>query len=145
MLSGWMRFGPAEKGDVDGEEGEGSEEGGVGVLPLPWTVLLSNPPRINTPLPPMSANIGNLPLQLLLAETVMEVLEMTADGGCNSAAGGSPFVDLEVALTSLVRREDLYRAFPTHFGPWRLDALSDLTPREALCRVQGLESVALRR
>ena len=138
MLSGWLRFGPAEKGDVDGE---GSE---AGVLPLPWTVLLSNPPRINTPLPPMSANIVNLPLQLLLAETVIEVLEMIADGGYNSAAGGSPFVDLEVALTSLVGREDLYRAFPSHFGPWRLDALPDLTPREALCRVQGVESVALR-
>ena len=69
---------------------------------------------------------------------------MCADRGSHSDPGGSPLVDLDVALTSLVRREDLYRAFPTDFGALRLDALPDLTPREALCRVQGLESVALR-
>jgi hypothetical protein len=134
MLSGWMSFRPAEKGAVEGGEGED-------VAPLlPWTVLLSSPLRVNAPLPPMFAYVANLTLQLLLAETIIEMLGMLAkqnlrgDDGTPGNAGGH----LEVALTSLVRREDLYRAFPTEFGPWRLDRLPDLTPREALCRVQGL-------
>jgi hypothetical protein len=137
MLSGWMSFGPAEKSGVDGEAGEEGEEGAP---PLPWSVLLSNPLRVNAPLPPMFAYVANLPLQLLLAEAIIEMLGMLAkrvsrgDDGTLGDAGWH----LEVALTSLVRREDLYRAFPTEFGPWRLDRLPDLTPREALCRVQGL-------
>jgi hypothetical protein len=137
MLSGWLSFSPTEKVGVDGEVGEEVE--GV-APPLPWTVLLSNPMRVNAPLPPMFAYVANLPLQLLLAETIVEMLGTLAkqvsrgDDGTTGDVGGH----LEVALTSLVRREDLYRAFPTEFGPWRLDRLPDLTPREALCRVQGL-------
>jgi len=55
---------------------------------------------------------------------------------------GKPASDAEIVITSLVRREDLHRAFPNEFGPWQLDKLPDLTAREALCRVQGLEPVS---
>lgn len=41
--------------------------------------------------------------------------------------------------TSLVRTEDLARLFAASFGPWQLDIVRDLTPREALCRVLGLQ------
>lgn len=139
MLTGWMRFGPTETSDADGD----------GTPALPWTVLLSKPLRVSTPLPPMTTNQANLPLQLLVAGTVMEMLGMLADRGSYSVGTvgitgvtgvtGGASLDVEVALTSLVRREDLYRAFPAEFGLWRLDRLSDLTPREALCQVQGLE------
>jgi hypothetical protein len=71
----------------------------------------------------------------------MEMLGMLTDqvshDDDSTTSGDTSHV--EMALTSLVRREDLQRALPTEFGPWRLDRLSDLTPREALCRVQGLE------
>lgn len=140
MLSGWMRFGPAEKGGVDGKAGEAGEEVEEGTPTLPWTVLLSNPLRVNAPLPPMFAYVANLPLQLLLTEAIVEMLGMLAKQDLRGDDGtlGNAGEHLEVALTSLVRREDLYRAFPTEFGPWRLDRLPDLTPRGALCRVQGL-------
>lgn len=111
---------------------------------LPWTVVLTSPPRVNTPLPPMATSLANLPLQLLLAERVMEALGRLINQSvykneiANEITADTSF-DVEAALTSLVRREDLHRAFPTDFGSWRLDRLPGLTPREALCRVQGLE------
>ncbi len=148
MLSGWMRFGPTALDNVN-----------TGPA-LPWTVVLTDPLRVSTPLPPMSANLANLPLQLLLAETIIELLGTLVDrrkhnnqtNGISDISGISSIssisgvpreapLDREVALTSLVRREDLPTAFPTEFGPWRLDRLPDLTPREALCRVQGLGPV----
>lgn len=130
MLTGWMRFGSAPSDNGDGAPA------------FPWTVALTNPIRVITPLPPMSTNLANLPLQMLLAERVMEVLGRLIDQRQhrNGAPGdGHPRVEAELALTSLVRREDLPAAFPTEFGPWRLDRLPDLTPREALGRVQGME------
>lgn len=144
MLSGWMHFGPlgpfGQAGALDtGEMGDSDL-----TAPLPWMVLLSNPLRVKTPLPPMSTNRVNLPLQLLLGATVLEMLEAWADLG--SHGDGTYVGDLshiDVALTSLVRREDLGKAFPTGFGVLRLDWLADLTPREALCRVQGIEQGSL--
>jgi hypothetical protein len=123
MLTGWMRFGPPD------------------APPLPWTVVLTNPPRVNTPFPPMATNMANLPLQLLMAERVMDLLDkLTAQGTYaqepTSIAAQAP----AVVVTSLVRREDLHRAFPCEFGPWQLDKLPHMTPREALCRVQGREA-----
>lgn len=123
MLTGWMRFGPSD------------------APALPWTVVLTDPPRVNTPFPPMATHLANLPLQLLVAERVMEVLDKLNEQAIYAkeiTEASAP--EIEVAVTSLVRREDLNRAFPCEFGPWRLDRLPDLTPREALCRVQGLEA-----
>lgn len=132
MLSGWMRFGLGGTVNVDAANVDSAP-------PLPWSVVLTNPPRVSTPLPPMSARLVNLPLQFLLADRVMELLGMLVYRNKyqkDTPSGAS--LDVVVALTSLVRREDLHRAFPTEFGPWRLDRLPDLTPREALCRVHGL-------
>lgn len=131
MLSGWMRFGSAETAEMDG------------ALAFPWTVVLTNPPRASTPLPPMSTNLANLPLQLLLAEGVMEMLHALTDSDAyqNKDENHAAPSGVSVAITSLVRREDLHTAFPAEFNAWRLDRLPDLTPREALCRVQGIEPV----
>lgn len=135
MLSGWIAFGSGSAIDTDSADMDG-------VPALPWTVVLTNPPRVNIPLPPMSASLANLPLQLLLAEKVIEVLSTLVERtGYLDGMPGDASPGIEVALTSLVNREELKRAFPTEFGPWRLDRLPDLTPREALCRVQGLEPV----
>ena len=123
MLTGWLRFGTAD------------------MPALPWTVVLTSPPRVNIPLPLMATNLANLPLQLLVADKVMEVLDKLTEQAIYAeelARDGGP--DLELFVTSLVRREDLQRAFPCDFGPWRLDKLPSLTAREALCRVQGLEA-----
>jgi hypothetical protein len=96
----------------------------------------------------MSANPVNLPLQLLLAERVVEMLSDMADRRAYRLRGVPDGLDgnragslsaIDVAVTSLVRCEDLRRAFPTEFAPWRLDRLSGLTPREALCLLQGFE------
>lgn len=146
QVSGWMRFGPpgplgssVPPGQADPlDTGETADPDLT--APLPWTVLLSNPLRVNAPLPPMSTNGVNLPLQLLLGATVLEMLAAWADPGSHgdgTYVGDLSYID--VALTSLVRREDMGRAFPTGFGALRLDRLADLTPREALCRVQGLD------
>lgn len=125
MLTGWLRFGHPDR------------------PALPWSVVLTSPPRVNIPFPPMAANVVNLPLQLLMAEKVMEALAGLTERARYeeevTRVLGKPGPDLEIIVTSLVRREDLYRAFSNQFGPWRLDKLPDLTPREALCRVQGLE------
>ncbi len=146
MLMGWLRFGLTKAPDTpemsDIPDGDGVA--GVGTAALPWTVVLTSPPHVNTPLPPMAANLANVPLQLLLGEKVMELLAALVTKTQDEAAlEGNAALDTEVVLTSLVRREDLQRAFPTHFGSWLLDRLPDLTPREALCRVQGLESVVV--
>jgi hypothetical protein len=106
--------------------------------------LLSNPLRVNTPLPATSTSGVNLPLQLLLGATVLEMLSMwtdpgSPDDGLGDDAYAGDLSHIDVALTSLVRREDLRKAFPLGFGAMRLDRLADLAPREALCRVQGLE------
>ena len=125
MLTGWMRFGPPD------------------APALPWTVVLTRPPRVNIPFPPMATNLTNLPLQLLVAEKVMEVLDkLTEQAIYGEEITDAPEPDLEIVVTSLVRREDLHRAFPCEFGPWRLDKLPGMTAREALCRVQGLEAGA---
>lgn len=161
MLSGWMRFGSAEtptKWPVDAPIDPMDDiDGSLGPA-LPWTIVLTHPLRVSTPLPPMHTNMANLPLQLLLGETVLDILATLATFATVAERGshskGSTSVSgtdrgaawrKDVALTSLVRQDDLYRAFPASFGPWRLDALPDLTPREALCRVQGLEPAALPR
>jgi hypothetical protein len=135
MLMGWMRFGIPDAAQEDTSATTSAAQ--------PWTVVITNPPRVNLPLPPMAASLANLPLQLLLGEKVMALLGKLATERPNEedlAHNASP--DVEVALTSLVRREDLQRAFPIYFGSWGLDRLPDLTPREALCRVQGLEPIA---
>jgi hypothetical protein len=125
MLTGWMRFGPPD------------------APVLPWTVVLTSLPRVNIPSPPMAANVANLPLQLLLAEKVMEVLDRLAEQAIYAEEiAENPALDSEIVITSLVRQEDLHLAFPNEFGPWQLDKLPDLTAREALCRVQGLESIS---
>jgi hypothetical protein len=86
------------------------------------------------------ANILNLPLQLLLGEKVMELLDrLTERGIYTDELADSPSLDLDIAVTSLVRTEDLHRAFPPTLGSWCLDRLPGLTPREALCRVLDLE------
>jgi hypothetical protein len=111
------------------------------------------------PLPPGFTSVANLPLQLLLAERLMSMLIASANGsslknskGSSSDSGsdrqylGSSVRDVNTrepltdALTSIVRKEDLHRAFPTSFGPWRLDRIADMTAREALCRLQGIDA-----
>jgi hypothetical protein len=137
MLTGWMRFGTPDTRDAPDAPDRGD------ITAVPWTVVLTSPPRVSTPLPPMSTSLVNLPLQLLLAERVMVMLTMYLgqagyQNGTPGGTTGDASLGVAMVLTSLVRREDLQRAFPTEFGPWQLDRLPDLTPREALCRVQGL-------
>ncbi len=146
MLMGWLRFGLTKASDTPSTLGTPDTPDGddVGASALPWTVVLTSPPRVNTPLPPMSASLANLPLLLLLSEKVMELLAtLTTKMQYDKALSDNASLHTEVVLTSLVRREDLQRAFPTHFGSWLLDRLPDLTPREALCLVQGLEPVVV--
>jgi hypothetical protein len=143
MLMGWLRFGLTKASDTS-DPLDGDDVDGVGTAALPWTVVLTSPPRVNTPLPPMAASLANLPLQLLLGEKVMKLLAaLITKTQDEEAPSGNAALDTEVVLTSLVRREDLQLAFPTRFGSWLLDRLPDLTPREALCRVQGLEPVVV--
>lgn len=159
MLTGWMRFGRVDSADssesADAQEAQEAQEapGSRGIQDtfaasgrpdppaLPWTVVLTNPVRVNVPFPPLHANIKNLPLQLLLGEKVMELLEALTERAIYAGEiGDSRELDLEISVTSLVRREDLYRAFPCALRSWCLDRLPGMTPREALCRVQGLEA-----
>ncbi len=140
MLSGWMRFGLTKAADPD-TDADDADVADVSVNPaLPWTVVLASPPRVSTPLPPMAVNLTNLPLQLLLAEQLMELLNRVADQVAHEHDRAAvEFPNSEITVTSLVRREHLQRAFPTSFNTWRLDKLGNLTTREAFCRVQDLE------
>ena len=148
MLSGWMRFGAAETAHADNADTDHGDDPGVTPASpappaLPWTVLLANPLLVSTPMPPMSTNPANLPMQLLLAERVMDVLEDFIERRAHQGGESdrvAPLPGSDVVITSLVCKEDLHRAFPTEFGSWRLDRLPDLTPREALCRLQGIEA-----
>lgn len=148
MLIGWMCFGvqgvPGVQGvqGVSGISGVTDGDATVSNAAQPWSVVITNPPRINTPLPPMATSIANLPLQLLLGENIMEMLGRLATQTMHGReSAGTTSLDMAITVTSLVRREDLQRALPTHFGSWRLDRVPGLTPREALCRVQGLDPV----
>ena len=141
MLIGWMRFGPTDSPAMPDALDAPDAPDAPGTPARPWTVVLTSPPRVNTPFPPMCASIANLPLQLLLGEKVMEVLDkLTEEAVYAEEIADTPELDLDIAVTSLVRREDLHRAFPNDFGSWCLDRLPGMTPREALCRVQGLEA-----
>lgn len=139
MLSGWMRFGGAARSNADIDDIDD-----IDATPaLPWTVLLTNPVLVSTPMPPRSTNPANLPLQLLLVERVMDVLNDFIDQRAHQGGEGDGVGSLrgtDAMITSLVRRQDLQRAIPTEFRPWRLDRLPGLTPREALCRLQGIEA-----
>lgn len=163
LLSGWMRFGspePDRSGDTleNTEHGTGHDTGHdtehddssppFPLLPaLPWSVLLTDPLRVTTPLPTMFAGMSNLPLQLLLAEGVIDVLRGLADRRYRERIGARPADEGRVSLqqgagifvTSVVRKEDLHRAFSASFDSWTLDRLVGLTRREALCRAQGIE------
>ncbi len=157
MLIGWMRFGPQgtplsqsspglpgatdAPGRLDMQDTQDWQDGPDSPA-LPWTVVLTSPPRVNTPFPPMCANIANLPLQLLLGEKVIEALSRLSERTVYPEEMADDLgLDLDIAVTSLVRREDLHTAFPNELGSWCLDRLPGMTPREALCRVQGLEQV----
>jgi hypothetical protein len=150
MLSGWMRFGGIA-GPEPGSPGSGGIEAMDSHPSVPWTVLLTDPVRISAPMPPGFSSPANLPLQLLLADRLLGVLcayidvgeyERAPEGDARARRDPGRLLrraETDVAITSLVRTENLLSAFPTRFGPWRLDRLADMTPREALCRLQGIE------
>jgi hypothetical protein len=182
MLSGWMRFHNVAELQVDEEDEEDEHEheheheenvdhAEYSPFALPWTLLVTNPARVSMPMPPGFTNAANLPLQLLLADRLMDLLHASAKIGdrdnCyigdqgNRGHRGNPDNSVRVksaesaesaagevgergsliyAITSLVRKDDLERAFPSSFGPWRLDRLAGMTPREALCRLQGIDA-----
>lgn len=125
---------------------------------LPWTLLITNPARISLPMPPGFIHAANLPLQMLLGERLMHILALlsastTAEDNMTNPTGSldesTPLRDarpmypvgkpVTFAVTSLVCTENLVSAFPTNFGPWRLDRAADMTPREAFCRLLGLD------
>lgn len=124
MLMGYIRFGS------DGDA-------------LPWNVLLLDTPVVGAPMPAMFVNSYNVPLQLLIAQKVMEV--------CNSASAYSVYpeeleaaqdIDFEGVLTSIVSSADLESAFPTSLGTLVLDLAPTLSPRDLLCAAFGLEDAS---
>lgn len=92
-----------------------------------WTVTQRDVPVIDTPYPPKETKPVNLPLRLALARLVTGTL--TDD----------VVPDRWMAVTSLVKREQLAQAFPTRIDAlnWRLAGI-ETNIRRAFCDLQGL-------